>query len=73
MSVLRGCSGGARSLRRNARISQLSGFVDSLVKWSRSDGASDVLFGPLESNKSAEHLFFFFSFTDRVDVCTCLA
>lgn len=57
----------AAVLHRNASISMFLEFVDSLVKWNGSDGASNVLFGLLESNKSTEYLVFFTS-TDTMDV-----
>lgn len=44
------------SLRRSASISLLLEFVDSILKRSRLDGASNVLLGPLESSKSTQHL-----------------
>lgn len=59
------------SLRRNASISMLLEFVDSLVKWNGLDGASNVLFGLLESNKFTEHLFFSQAPTQRMCVCAC--
>lgn len=54
------------SLCQSASISMLLEFVDSLLKWSRLDGASNVLLGSLESNKSTEHR------AGRACVCACL-
>lgn len=67
-ALMRQCFIRTRSLHRNVSISMLLEFVDSLVKWNGSDGASNVLFGLSETNKSTEYLVFFSTRTDTIDV-----
>lgn len=70
MSVLHGCSSVSSE---HTSISML--FVDSLLKWNGSDGASNVLFAPLESHNRTSCfvlLFFLPARMHSTDVCLCL-
>lgn len=70
-ALMRRCFIRTRSLHRNASISMLLEFVDSLVKLNGSDITSNVLFGLLESNKSTEYLVFFHKHRYNGCVCAC--
>lgn len=70
-ALMRRCFIRTRSLQRNASISMLLEFVDSLGKWNGSDGASNVLIGLLESNKFTEYLVFFHKHRYNGCVCAC--